>query len=210
MRRQTPANQHKVIQTSTRLAVFVAVFLISVAEVLAQEQLAADTRTPQISAVEPARRILISIPDRKLALIENGAVVKTYPIAVGAEETPSPEGQFKIINRITRPTYYAPGTVIRPGRANPLGTRWMGLSRKGYGIHGTNEPKSIGQGVSHGCIRMRKADVEELFELVRVGDVVELHATRTGEVAAVFPLPPAQPAATPGQAAGVAAALTPR
>jgi lipoprotein-anchoring transpeptidase ErfK/SrfK len=50
----------------------------------------------------------------------------------------------------------------------------MGLSYKGYGIHGTNNQGSIGHNVSHGCIRMRKADVEQLFEIVKVGDVVEI------------------------------------
>jgi lipoprotein-anchoring transpeptidase ErfK/SrfK len=57
----------------------------------------------------------------------------------------------------------------------------MGLSAKGYGIHGTNAPKSIGKAASHGCIRMRKADLEELFELVSVGVVVEICGERVTE-----------------------------
>jgi lipoprotein-anchoring transpeptidase ErfK/SrfK len=56
------------------------------------------------------------------------------------------------------------------------------LSAKGYGIHGTNQPKSIGYAKSHGCIRLRNQDVEELFERVRAGDVVELHSGRTPEI----------------------------
>ena len=76
--------------------------------------------------------------------------------------------------------------VIPPGKANPLGTRWLGLSRKGYGIHGTNQPRSIGWRASHGCIRMRNPDIEELFELVRAGDVVELHTEHTVELAEIF------------------------
>jgi lipoprotein-anchoring transpeptidase ErfK/SrfK len=64
--------------------------------------------------------------------------------------------------------------VVPPGKWNPLGTRWLGLSRKGYGIHGTNAPKSIGKAASHGCIRLRNSDIEELFDLVSVGDAVEL------------------------------------
>jgi lipoprotein-anchoring transpeptidase ErfK/SrfK len=119
------------------------------------------------------RRIVVSIPDRKAALVaEDGSVVKVYPVAVGARRSPSPTGEFEIVNRIPKPTYYAPGVVIGPGKANPLGTRWIGLSRKGYGIHGTNAPGSIGRRASHGCIRMRNRDVEELFEMVRVGDRV--------------------------------------
>jgi lipoprotein-anchoring transpeptidase ErfK/SrfK len=166
----------------------------------------------QGSAVSPAaqpgartaeRRIVVNIPDRKLALIEDGRVVKVYPIAVGAPSDPSPTGQFKIINRLTDPAYYAPGVEIPPGKNNPLGTRWMGLSRKRFGIHGTNEPQSIGRDASHGCIRMRNRDAEELFELVRVGDTVEVMGERSLELAAIFgaptPLaaPPAAKPATP-------------
>ena len=132
------------------------------------------------------RRVVVSIPDRKLALIENDAVVRVFPVAVGAPESPSPVGTFTIANRVTNPTYYRPGKVIAPGSANPIGTRWIGLSEKGFGIHGTDDPKSIGHARSHGCIRLRNGDVEKLFELVRSGDVVELHAERTEEIAALF------------------------
>ena len=84
------------------------------------------------------------------------------------------------------------GKVIGPGKDNPLGTRWMGLDKKGYGIHGTNEPRSIGKAASHGCIRMARKDLEQLFELVRVGDVVEIIGERDEAVAQIF-AEPAQP-----------------
>jgi lipoprotein-anchoring transpeptidase ErfK/SrfK len=132
------------------------------------------------------RVVLVSIPDRKLALIEEGRVVKVYPVAVGAEESPSPDGEFKIINRVDHPTYYHPGKVIRPGRENPVGTRWIGLSHPHYGIHGTNEPKSIGKAVSHGCIRMAKPDLEELFTLVHIGDTVIIRDESDEQTARVF------------------------
>jgi lipoprotein-anchoring transpeptidase ErfK/SrfK len=122
----------------------------------------------------PQRQIIVSLPDKRLALLEDGKVLKTYKIAVGADVSRSPEGDFTVINRIENPTYYAPGKVIGPGKDNPVGTRWMGLSKKGYGIHGTNMPSSIGKAASHGCIRMRQRDLEELFALVRVGDKVQL------------------------------------
>jgi hypothetical protein len=73
----------------------------------------------------------------------------------------------------------------------------MGLGERGLGIHGTNAPKSIGKGASHGCIRMRKKDVEELFEIVRVGDSVELLGQRTDEVAHIFGAGGATAAAPP-------------
>jgi len=132
------------------------------------------------------RKIVISIPHRKLALIEDGEVVRLYDTAVGSAKTPTPAGDFAIVTRIPNPTHYAPGKVTPPGKSNPLGTRWMGLTIKGYGIHGTNVPGSIGQAASHGCIRMRNRDVEELFERVSVGDRVELHGQLNDQLVALF------------------------
>lgn len=120
------------------------------------------------------KRVIVSIRDRKLALLDEGRLVKTYSIAVGAEESPSPTGEFKIVSKVTDPTYYRPGVVITPGPDNPLGNRWLGLDRAHLGIHGTNEPQSIGRAASHGCIRMSKRDVEELFSLAQVGDTVDI------------------------------------
>jgi lipoprotein-anchoring transpeptidase ErfK/SrfK len=154
-----------------------AALFVAVGEALAQE-----TRPV-------ARRIVVSIPDRKLALVEDGRTVKIYPVAVGAPVTPSPTGSFTVIARIAHPTWYGPGKVVPPGKSNPLGPRWIGLSRKGYGIHGTSNPRSIGRPASHGCIRMHNADVEELFGMVAVGDVVELYAERTDEIAHLFDAP---------------------
>jgi lipoprotein-anchoring transpeptidase ErfK/SrfK len=141
---------------------------------------------PGIVTPTAPRRIVVSIPDRRLVVIENDAVVVTFPVAVGAPASPSPVGTFTVINRIPNPTYYKPGTVIAPGPTNPLGTRWIGLSEKSYGIHGTDVPASIGFARSHGCIRLRNADVERLFERVRTGDVVEIHAELTPEIASLF------------------------
>jgi lipoprotein-anchoring transpeptidase ErfK/SrfK len=132
------------------------------------------------------RRLVVSLPDRKLAVIEKNEVVEVYAVAVGAPNSPSPTGTFTIVNRVANPTYYHPGKVIAPGPQNPIGTRWIGLNQKGYGIHGTDEPSSIGYAKSHGCIRLRNADVERLFERVRTGDVVELHAERPPELDQLF------------------------
>jgi len=126
----------------------------------------------------PQRRVLVSIPDKKLAVVEDGRVLKVYPIAVGASSSPTPTGQMRIISKLIAPTYYHHGQIIPPGKSNPLGSRWLGLSKSGYGIHGTNVPSSIGKAASHGCIRMRKRDLEELFALVQVDDVVEIDAKR--------------------------------
>ena len=89
----------------------------------------------------PRRRIVVSIPDCKLAVVEEGRVVKVFATAVGALKTPTPAGSFVVVQRIPHPTWYGPRAAWwLPGKANPLGTRWIGLSRKGYGIHGTNNP----------------------------------------------------------------------
>jgi lipoprotein-anchoring transpeptidase ErfK/SrfK len=129
---------------------------------------------------------VISLQDCKLALIEGDEVVKIWDAAVGAKSSPSPSGSFAIANRLSKPYYYHPGKVIPSGPSNPLGTRWLGLSLKGFGIHGTNAPKSIGKKASHGCIRMRNRDIEELFLLVQAGDAVEIYSERTPELAQIF------------------------
>jgi hypothetical protein len=154
--------------------------------------IAKDNDTPPVTAnvqpevVAPKRVLVLSIPDRKLALMEDGAVVKVYEVAVGKRSTPSPTGEMKIINKVVAPTYYHKGLVVKPGKSNPLGNRWMGLTKPGYGIHGTNVQSSIGKAASHGCFRMRKADVEELFKQVEVGDAVEIHGERDAQVAEIF------------------------
>jgi lipoprotein-anchoring transpeptidase ErfK/SrfK len=132
------------------------------------------------------RIVLVSISDRKLAVVEDGNVTARFSVAVGAPTSPTPTGEFQIVNRISNPTYYHPGTVIPSGKDNPVGTRWIGLNQKGYGIHGTNAPKSVGHAASHGCIRLRNRDVERLFTMLRVGDAVEIHGERDEQVARVF------------------------
>jgi len=143
----------------------------------------------EVMAEGATRRLVVSIPDRKIALLEDGRVVKVFPVAVGKAGTPSPHGTFHIASRVVKPTWYQPGKVVGPGPGNPLGTRWIGLGFKGYGIHGTNRPDSIGKAASHGCIRIRIADVEELFALVQVGDEVDLLNEVPQELAGIFGAP---------------------
>lgn len=138
------------------------------------------------AAMAQTRRIVVSIPDHKMALVEDGSVKKIYPVATGRQQTPSPSGSFHIANRVSNPTYYHEGKKVEPGPQNPVGTRWIGLNEKGYGIHGTNAPSSIGKSASHGCIRMAKKDLEEFFEMVRPGDAVEIRSERDEETAEIF------------------------
>ncbi len=145
--------------------------------------LAAQTAQP---LPQTKRTVLVSIPDRKLAVIEDDKVLATFRVAVGAAVSPSPTGDFLIVSRVSNPTYYHPGKVIPTGKDNPLGTRWIGLSQKGYGIHGTNAPRSVGRAASHGCIRLRNRDAEKLFAMLRVGDVVQIRGERDEQIARVF------------------------
>ena len=105
--------------------------------------------------------IQISVAKRKLSLYHNGRLVKIYPIAVGKMLTHTPAGDFIIVNR-----QYNPG--------GPFGVLWLSLSKKGYGIHGTNDPSSIGKAVSHGCVRMYNRDVLQLAEMVPNGTRVSI------------------------------------
>lgn len=156
--------------------------VIATSSALGQVQQAA----PQGRKPRQPRQVLISLAHRKLAVRDHGRVLRVFEVAVGANETPSPQGKFQVVTRLVEPTYYHPGKVIGPGEANPLGTRWVGLDRKGYGIHGTNAPASVGKAASHGCIRMRNADAEEFFDLVASGDEVEIRGERDDETAALF------------------------
>jgi lipoprotein-anchoring transpeptidase ErfK/SrfK len=145
---------------------------------------AAQDAQPQVPAL--TRRILVSIPDRKLAVLENGIVVATFPVSVGAMGSPSPTGEFRVVRRLTNPAYYHPGVIVPAGNNNPLGPRWVGLDRPHYGIHGTNEPRSIGKAASHGCIRMKNRDIQRFFDMVKVGDTVEIRGERDAEISQIF------------------------
>ena len=184
------------LETLRNFRSLIAVALVATAEAVCQEKQAASRPSLEDSPVE--RRVVVSIPDRKLALIENGRVVKIYRTAVGAEASPTPSGTYKIVQRVANPTWYGPDKVVGPGKDNPVGTRWLGLSRKGYGIHGTNNPRSIGKRASHGCVRLRNTDVEDLFARVAVGDVVELRGERDPELAQIFDSTDAGPAMAGG------------
>jgi lipoprotein-anchoring transpeptidase ErfK/SrfK len=158
------------------------VALLAVGRAMAQQHHAIQGQIP----AEPQRRIVVSIPDRKLALVVDGKVVKVYPAAVGADRSPSPTGTFTVIRMVANPTWWHEGKVYAPGKSNPVGSRWIGLSEKGYGIHGTNAPRSIGHNVSHGCIRLQNRDVESLYKVLKIGDVVELHGEVDDTVTRIF------------------------
>jgi len=106
-------------------------------------QISSSPITANVSAPPRIRRIvLVSIADRRLAVIEDGNVLAYFSVAVGAPVSPSPTGEFEIVNRVADPAYYHDGVVTAASEKSPVGTRWIGLNLKGYGIHGTNAPLS--------------------------------------------------------------------
>ena len=196
----------------TKWAVAASAAMVLGIQALGQQAAPAQTTpiltTPAQTSPAPKRVIVVSLEDRKLALLEDGQVKRVYTVAVGKRSTPSPAGTFTIERRVKNPVYRHDGKTVQPGPGNPVGSRWMGLNIKGYGIHGTNAPKSIGKAASHGCIRMGKADIEDLFEQVQVGDTVELIGDRNDETAELFSQPQPAPAEQPVVTASAAPAAT--
>ena len=123
--------------------------------------------------------IVIRRGSNRLYLYSYDRLRRRFGVATGQSTYPTPLGRFTIQVMWRNPWWYPPNSrwargqkPIPPGPNNPLGTRWMGLSTPGVGIHGTPNPASIGYSVSHGCIRMYIADAEWLFNTVSVGTTV--------------------------------------
>jgi lipoprotein-anchoring transpeptidase ErfK/SrfK len=132
------------------------------------------TETQQARA---ARRLVVIRRDaHRLYFYKGAQPLRVFTIGTGGTWMPTPRGRFRIVSKYRHPWWYPPNSSwakdmdpIPPGPKNPLGTRWMGLSISGVGIHGTPHPASVGYSISHGCIRMKTRDAEALFRLVRVG-----------------------------------------
>ena len=119
--------------------------------------------------------IIVNKSQNKLILLADGKVIKEYPVGLGADNS-TPVGKFKITNRIMNPVWYKTGAVVPAGSAdNILGTRWLGLSEPGYGIHGTVDMAPITEQKTQGCVRMLNDDVDELFVIVPVGTEVAIN-----------------------------------
>ncbi len=116
------------------------------------------------AVVDKSQNILILKGDEE--------VLKTYVVATGQSDS-TPAGVFKVTQKLVNPTWYKAGAVVPYGSPeNILGTRWLGISKEGYGIHGTSEPEKLGQQVTAGCIRMSNEDVEELYGFLISGSEV--------------------------------------
>ncbi|MBP1930123.1 L,D-transpeptidase family protein [Ammoniphilus resinae] len=123
--------------------------------------------SPKYSYAE--KEIMINLWHRTLQLVDDGTVIKTYPVGPGAKDTPTPIGQFTVIEK-------------SKNWGKGFGTRWIEINVPWgtYGIHGTNKPGLVGNYVSHGCIRMKNKHIEELYGLVNVGTKVTIDGPLTG------------------------------
>jgi len=116
--------------------------------------------------------ILVDKSQNILILKTDEEIVKTYIVSTGKNNS-TPIGTFKITSKLVNPTWFKTGAVIPAGSPeNVLGTRWMGLDKPSYGIHGTTEPQDLGKQVTQGCVRMSNTEVEELYTIVPVGTEV--------------------------------------
>ena len=134
---------------------------------------------PKVTAAKFGPVIVIRRGINELRYYEGKKLVRTFGVATGQSVYPTPTGQFEIVDMQLWPWWRPPDSPwarglkpIPPGPGNPLGTRWMGLSAPGVGIHGTPDDASIGYSASHGCIRMHIPDAEWLFNHVHVGTPV--------------------------------------
>ena len=128
--------------------------------------------------------ILINIPEMRLYyFFKKISMVKTFPIGIGVTENTTPIGRFYVKEKRVSPTWHIPLSLrekyegrksIPPGPENPLGSHWLGLSVRGYGIHGTNFPWAVGRLVTHGCIRLYPEDIIRLYPMVPIGTPVNI------------------------------------
>ncbi len=119
--------------------------------------------------------IQVDKSDNILDVYLNDVFFKRYPVGTG-EYNRTPVGDFKITDRIRKPTWWCPdGKAIPYGTPeNELGTHWLSLDVRGYGIHGTWEPDTIGKQVSAGCVRLLNENIEELYNIIPVGTPVTI------------------------------------
>ena len=123
--------------------------------------------------------IVIHRGSNRLYLYKGMRFERVFGVATGQSIYPTPLGRWSVVVKWRNPWWYPPNSAwakgekpVPPGPGNPLGTRWMGLSASGVGIHGTPDDASIGYSASHGCIRMHISDAEWLFNHVTIGTTV--------------------------------------
>jgi len=154
----------------------------------AQSQNANKNNEPKThQSAAPPVAVKIDTKTNMLEVHEGDKLIATYPVTIGSAHTASPIGEWKV-SRITKmPTFRWDKEMLQhgkrsgnfhllpPGPNNPVGVIWIALSKKGIGIHGTNDPDSIGRSASHGCVRLANWDVVRLATKIKSGDAVSIH-----------------------------------
>jgi L,D-transpeptidase ErfK/SrfK len=122
----------------------------------------------------PARGLVINLPELRMYDFTGAGPPRVYAIAIGDVDWPTPTGQFRLGPRRADPVWYVPDSIraerpelpaaVPPGPANPLGSHWISIGTTSYGLHGTNNPWSIGRLATHGCVRLYEDVMQELFE----------------------------------------------
>ena len=156
-----------------------AIFGALVADTRDPVQLRVRGLVPKVTRKSIGPVIVIRRGSNRLYLYKVTRPWRVFGVATGQSQYPTPLGRWTIVVKWRNPWWYPPDSAwakgakpIPPGPGNPLGTRWMGLSASGVGIHGTPDDTSIGYSASHGCIRMHIPDAEWLFNHVRIGTTV--------------------------------------
>ena len=149
-----------------------------------QVKLPVETVKPEVSEADLGYTLVVSRSSNTLKVYKGFDVVRTYGVATGTPDHPTPTGAFHVINKVENPTWVNPDPTgwgaglpasIPPGPGNPLGTRALYLDAPGIRIHGTYSDDSIGTAASHGCIRMHISDSEELYPLIPIGTPVYVY-----------------------------------
>lgn len=147
------------------------------APIFSQPQPAQTEVAPAAEAAEQPVRLRLSLSDRQVYVYRGDMLEASYPVAIGRAGWETPTGEFEVFSQIVNPTWMNPITeeIVAPGPKNPLGDRWIAFWTDGVnsiGFHGTPDRESVGQAISHGCIRMYNEDVRELYEIVALGTTV--------------------------------------
>ena len=160
------------------------------AEAANETEYQSETQTPApAESGGPFRNISVKVDTKTntLGVFDSEKLIAAYPVAVGSTHTASPIGDWKVVRITKLPTFRYDKEMLqhgersgnfyllRPGPRNPVGVMWIALNKKGIGIHGTDDPDSIGRAVSHGCIRLANWDVVRLATKIKPGDNVSIH-----------------------------------
>jgi len=139
------------------------------------------------SAAAAKMSVKVDVKTKMLGVFEGDKIVAAYPVTVGSAQTALPIGDWKVRGVAKLPTFRYDEQMLKrgersknfhmlpPGPNNPVGVVWIALNKRGIGIHGTDEPNTIGQATSHGCIRLANWDIVRLAERVKAGVPVSVH-----------------------------------